>query len=249
MTTTSQFRTIRTRDVIAAEVTKILTHPVILYALGAVLIANIFLAVVASNEAIRFGTGNDTAPLSAFAAVMFAPIYAFLIVPVYAAASEYQDGQVRISLSAVPHRARLFTGKLAATMAVVVPAALVALLPARVILGLHHGLSTPDMLADIGRWVAVYLAMSLFVFGIAGVLRSTLAPLVLLTTLAVFVNAGFLQWPDGLRLLPDQAAMNVLGTPSYEVMELPAGIATIVLTGWAALAVVAYMVAFLSRDS
>ncbi|MFT3875339.1 MAG: hypothetical protein QM708_02770 [Propioniciclava sp.] len=247
MTPGAQPHAIRFRDVVESEITKIITHPVVSYALGIALIGNTFLAAIASNEAIRFGIGSDIAPLSAFAAVMFAPIYAFLVVPVWASASEY-PGQFRITLTAVPQRSRLVVAKIVAMVAVVLPAAIVTLTPARLILGMGQGLTAPALLADIGRWVAVYVLMSLFVFGLADVLRSTMAPLASLAVLAIFVNAGFLNWPEGLRFLPDQAAMNALGTPTFEVMELPAGLAAITLAGWSTAAIIASVVVFLRRD-
>lgn len=240
---------IRLRDVIVSEVTKIVTHPATLLAVSLAFAANTLFAIVAATDVVRFGASDGTSvPLSAFPTVMFAPVYAFLVLPVYAAASEYHDGQLRVSLTAVPHRHRLVIGKLAAAVGVVIPAALVALVPARLILGLHEGLAVSALLADIGRWVGAYLLMSLFVFGLAAVLRSTIVPLVILAVTVIGVNAGLVQWPEGVRFLPDQAAMSMLGTPAFEVTELPPVIGALALGLWALVAICGYAVALIRRD-
>lgn len=243
---------IRARDVVLSETTKIITHPATLLAVLLALAANTLFAIIAATDVVRFGASDGTGvPLSAFPAVMFAPVYAFLVLPVYAAASEYHDGQLRMSFSAVPDRNRLVTGKLAAAVGVAILAALVALVPARLILGLHHGLIAPGLLADMARWVGAYLLMSLFVFGLAGVLRSTIAPLVILavTVTVIGVNAGLVQWPEGVRFLPDQAAMNMLGTPAFDVTELPPAIGALALGLWSLVAICGYAVALIRRDS
>lgn len=241
---------IRVRDVVISETTKIVTHPASILALGLALAANTLLAIIAATDVVRFGASDGAAaPLSAFPAVMFAPIYAFLVLPVYAAASEYQGGQLRVSLTAVPDRHRLAMGKLTAAVGVAIPAALVALVPARLVLGLHEGLTVPGLLADMGRWVGAYLLMSLLVFGLAAVLRSTIAPLVILAVTVIGVNAGLVQWPEGVRFLPDQAAMSMIGTPAFEVTELPSAVAAVALGLWALVAICGYAVALIRRDS
>lgn len=241
---------IRARDVVISETTKIITHPATLLAVSLALAANTLFAIIAATDVVRFGASDGTGvPLSAFPAVMFAPVYAFLVLPVYAAASEYHDGQLRMSFIAVPDRNRLVTGKLAAAVGVVILAALVALVPARLILGLHHGLIAPGLLADMARWVGAYLLMSLFVFGLAGVLRSTIAPLVILAVTVIGVNAGLVQWSEGVRFLPDQAAMNMLGTPAFDVTELPPAIGALALGLWSLVAICGYAVALIRRDS
>lgn len=248
MTTTIETPTIRPRDVFASETTKIITHPATLLAIALAFAANTLFGIVGAS-AVQFGTASGTQSLAEFPSVMFAPIYAFLVLPVYAAASEYQGGQLRMSLTATPDRNRLVLCKLAALTLVVLPGALLALIPARLILGFHDRLTVTDLLTDIGRWTAAYLLMSLVAFGLATVLRSAIAPLSLLGALAVFVNAGFLPWPEGLRFLPDQAAMNMLGTPSSEVTVLPPAIGALAVGLWALIAIGGHAIALTRRDS
>lgn len=141
------------------------------------------------------------------------------------------------------------TDMLLAMVTVVIPAALITLIPARLILGLSGDLGTSDLLLDIGRWTAAYLLMSVIAFGLSAVLKSTIAPLSILVVLAIFVNGGFLQWPEGIRFLPDQTAMSLLGTPAFEVTALPPGIAALVLATWAAIATAGYVIALIWRDT
>lgn len=65
----------------------------------------------------------------------------------------------------------------------------------------------------------------------------------------IFIAKGILQWPEGLRFLPDQASMNLLGTPAYEVTELPLEIAFFTLLVWALVCIVAYWFSLVRRDS
>ncbi|WP_342373051.1 hypothetical protein PCC79_03700 [Propioniciclava soli] len=225
------------------------THPATILGMTITLIANLTFAVIAATEVVRFGFGAEPAPLSAFPAVMFAPIYGFLIIAVYAAGSEYPSGQHRVTLTATPLRGRLATAKWLALAAITIPAAVIVLLPARLIVGLHAGLDPAGDLFDLGRWVIAYFLMSVVAFGLAGLTRNTTTSLTVLILIPILVATGVFQWPQGIKFLPDQAAMSLLGTPAYDVTELPPAIAAIVLAGWALLAVVSYTVVLLRRDT
>lgn len=246
-TVLSRFTSIRSRDVIASEVTKILTHPATFIAIALTLATNTLFGVVGVS-AVQFGTEGGTKTLTEFPTVIFAPVYAFLVLAAYAAASEYQGGQLRMSLTAIPNRAHLVVCKLCALI-IVIPAALLTLLPERLILGLHAQLSVLQLLGDIALWITVYLLMSLLTFGLATILKSAVASLSLLGTLAIFVNAGFLPWPQGARFLPDQAATNMLGTPANEVTAMSPAAGTVALTLWAIAGVVVFVVTIQRRDA
>ncbi len=242
---------IRIRDVVFSEITKIISHPMVIVALAITMFINLGFAIIDATGIFLFYTASSQAPatLSSFGVVMFFPIYAFLVLPVIAASSEYKDGQFRMTLTAVPNRQILMTGKFIAMVIAVLAAIVVVLIPPRLMIGISDGLSVGALIADISRWITVYLLMSFIAFGLAGFLRSTIAPLAILMMIPIFVATGILQWPEGLRFLPDQASMSLLGTPAYDVTELPAGIAFITLLCWALLWVLTYWVALIRRDS
>ena len=103
---------IRNRDLIFAECIKMLTDPVVPYFALITLVLNILLSAIdASGMTFYTGASSEPSSLSSFGVVMFAPIYAFLVLPVYAAAGEYRDGQIRVSLVAVPARGRFILAK------------------------------------------------------------------------------------------------------------------------------------------
>lgn len=86
---------IRNRDLIFAECIKMLTDPVVPYFVLITLVLNILLSAIdASGMTFYTGASSEPSSLSSFGVVMFAPIYAFLALPVYAAAGEYRDGQL-----------------------------------------------------------------------------------------------------------------------------------------------------------
>ncbi len=241
--------TLRLRDVARAEVTKITTHPATLVGIAMAFTANLAFAVIAATEVIRFGLGAEPAPLDAFPSVMFAPIYGFLIMAAYAAGSEYPSGQHRVTLTATPRRGRLVAAKWSAMAVVTIPTALLVVVPARLILSLHARLDPAYAVLDLGRWLLVYFLMSAIAFGLAGLTRNTTTSLTVLILIPILVATGVFQWPQGIKYLPDQAAMSLLGTPAYDVTELPPGPAALVLTGWAVVAIVAYTTALIRRDT
>lgn len=240
---------IRRRDLVAAEVTKILTHPATLIAMGITLLLNTALGVVHAAGLVRLGVGGRLVPLSELGTLMFAPVYVFLVVPVHAAGSEYQSGQIRVTLAAVPNRGALAFAKLAALLAVTIPAALLVFVPGRLSITISDGTNAAGILLDLGRWTAAYTLMALVPYGLAGLLRSTIAPLAILILIPVLIATGVFQVPEVIRLLPDQLSLSLLGTPQYPVTELPPDIAAATLTTWALLLTMAYGFALDRRDS
>ncbi|OYO01077.1 hypothetical protein B0O41_3001 [Propionibacteriaceae bacterium ES.041] len=225
--------TIRFRDVVAAEVTKIITHPATLLAVALALVVNLALGVVDAAGLVRLSVGDRLVPVSELGSVMFAPAYLFLILPVIAAGSEYASGQLRITLAAVPQRGRLAAAKLAALLGITTPAALVTLAPGRLTLTLADGRGFAGALADLGLWTLAYTLMALIAYALTGIIRSSVASLSLLVLIPILIATGILQWPLVVRFLPDQLALSMLSTPGYTVTELPPVIAAVMLTAWA----------------
>jgi ABC-2 type transport system permease protein len=241
--------TVSFRAVVRAEITKILTHPVTTVSLLLTFVANTSLGIVGATDVIRLGTGAVTVPLTEVGVVMFAPVYLFIITAVYASGSEYHGGQIKLTLAAVPARPRLVLAKLVALVSVITPAALIALTPVRGLLTIPDDGTLSLVLADLTRWVVVYLLMSLIGFGLAGITRSTVTPLAILLLLPILIATGVFQWPALIRFLPDQAAMSMLGTPVWETTSLPPTSATLALTTWAFLTTVAFTHSLNRRDT
>lgn len=244
-------RPIRLRDTITAEIIKVATVPSTPIMLAVVLITNLALAVIDASKIGFYIQSDQTEPasISSFGMAMLAPVYAFLVVAAYAAASEYRDGQIRITLTAMPNRYQLFAGKTIAMLVVAFVGAALMLVPARIIIGVSNHLDIGAIFLDIAHWIAAYLLMSAITFGLAGLLRSSAATLGILITAPIVVGTGILQWPRVLRFLPDQAALSLIGTPGYNVTALPAPAAAITLTIWASLCLAAYAAALICRDA
>lgn len=168
------------RDATRAEITKGLTQPVIPLVCLVVLVINTALFTLASTELVRLSAGGGLINLSEMGAVMLAPVYVFLIIPAWLAGSEYVDGQLRVTLAAVPDRGRLIAGKLAAAVALVVPGTVIVLLPGRVILAVSKDMSLPAALSDLARWTAAYTLLSFVAYSLAVLVRSRVAPVAIL---------------------------------------------------------------------
>ncbi|WP_136191964.1 ABC transporter [Actinomyces procaprae] len=242
---------IRRHDIVAGEVTKLVTSPSTLIMVVVATCANLVLAAV-DVSGVGFYTQPDQiepTSISSFGMVMFAPVYAFLVLPVYAAAGEHRGGQFRMTLLAVPNRRTLLVGKTAGMLVVVAVATAIAVIPARLIIDIPAGLGIGEALLDIARWATAYLLMSVIAFGLAGLLRSAIAAIGILVAVPVIVGTGILQWPQVLRLLPDQAALSLLGTPGYDVTALPPTTAALTLATWAGLCLATYALALCRRDA
>ncbi|MGP5364896.1 hypothetical protein ACTXLB_16405 [Brachybacterium tyrofermentans] len=241
---------IRLGDVVRSEITKITTHPATFLKLIITVIANLILAGIDASG-VTFFTGDPAGPssLSDFGVVMIAPLYAFLVIPVWAAATEHHGGQLRMSLTATPHRGRFIFAKLTAMLAVVALGAIVAVVPARLVIGISGGLDASGLFTTCIQWVAAYVFMSIVAFGLAGILKNTIAPLGIMIALPMVIATGILQWSDGLRFLPDQAALSLVETPQFDVHEIPPGLAATVLAIWSIIAVAAYAFSVIRRDA
>ncbi|WP_017623015.1 hypothetical protein [Nocardiopsis chromatogenes] len=239
---------LRRRDLFAAEVTKIVTHPVTWLAIAATLVLNTGLDAAAATDAVRIGAGDGAVALSELGGVLMAPVYVFVLVAVFAAGSEYHNGQLRVTFTAVPDRLRLYAAKLAALLAVTVPAAVAVVTPGRLALLLGEA-STPDIAVELLRWYAVYVVLPVIGFGLAIVTRNVVAPPTLLVLAPVLVATGVFQVPEVIRLLPHEASLSLVGTPAYSVTELHPGAAAAVLAGWGVLAAAAGGYCLFRRDA
>ncbi|TDC03850.1 ABC transporter [Nonomuraea longispora] len=257
MSTTTETKppVIRHRDVIVSEITKITSHPATRLMLAITVAANLMLAGIDAAGVPFYTTVEqlegveEPNTLSSFGIIMLAPIYAFLVIPVWAAATEHSAGQMRMSLAATPRRDMFVAAKSVAMLTATIIAAIIATVPARLVIGIADGNALGDLLIDSVQWVAAYMFMSVIAFGLAGILRSAIATLGILIGIPIVVATGILQWPDGIRFLPDQAALSLVGTPGYDVTELPPGIAALTLLIWSIVAVAAYAFAVTRRDA
>lgn len=238
----------RLRDVVRAEVTKALTAPVVPLAGAAALVVGTALCALASADVVRLAAGDGVAELSDVGALMVAPIYLLLVIPVHMAGSEHTGGQLRLTLAAVPDRVRLVVARLAALF-VVTPVAAAALLPGRRLVAGAEGLPVGAVLLDGARWTAASVLMGCVAHGLATLLRSRVAPVAILVLVPLLLATGVFPFPAVIKLLPDQLALSLLGTPGYDVTALPSTAAAALLAAWAAALLVAGSLAVLLRDS
>lgn len=242
---TSQDHAITFRDTTTAECTKILTDPVVCWTILAVTVLNSILCALGRADIVRL---SSVVRLVDLGPLMFAPAYLFLVIPVYAAASEYVSGQNRITLSVTPNRRRLVVGKLASLAVVMIPTSILSVLPGRFILNLA-AVPLGEVLLDVARWSVTYFLMGLVAYGLAGLLRSRVSPLAILCLVPLLLATGVIPWPVMVKFLPDQLALNVLGSPGYDVTAMAFVPALGLLATWALALAAAYAAALIRRDS
>ncbi len=231
---------IRFADLTAAELDKMRTLPAIWLALAVALTANTALGCIAATGAIQVAGPDGGTGVAQIGTLMLFPVYAFVAVTALASGTEYQGGQLRLSLAAVPARGWFLSAKLFATVAVTVPAAVLALLP---------GLLIQGEAGRLGRYVLVYVLLALIGHGGAFAARTVVTPVAVLAALPVLVSTtlGGLA-PTLVRLLPHEAALSFLHLPTDPDTALRPLAGLVVLTMWATGAVGAACLLVARRD-
>lgn len=232
-------------DLVRAEVTKTVTHPVTPGAVAAALLAGTTTALLTVTDAVRLGTQETPVPLAALPGVVLAPVHLLLVVAAVAG-DEHRSGLHRVTLTVVPHRRHLAVARMVALAVVAAGAAVVALAPARAVL-VHHGTVPGPVLPDVARWVAACVLLSVLAHGLAVAARSAAVAVGVLVAVPVLVAAGVVPWPAVVRVLPAQAALGLTGTGGVDL--LAPGPALLVLGAWALAAAAVGATALVRRDA
>ncbi|GAA1609862.1 hypothetical protein [Actinoplanes couchii] len=230
----------RLTDPVAAELIKLRTLPALWIALAVAVTANTALGAIAATDVIRLAGDGGPTGIEGAGALMLAPVYAYLAIAVFAAGTEYRNGQLRLSLAAVPGRARFLAAKLLAILVVSLLAAVPVLIPNLVLRG---------DLGDLGRYLAAYLLLALTGYGFAFAARTVVTPIAVLAAVPILVSTtlGGL-WPTVVRVLPHEAALSLVGMPADPATALSPAAGLLVLTGWATVSVTIGGVLVARRD-
>lgn len=201
------------RDVVSAELIKLRTLPAVRITLAVTILAMAgFAAAGTGLRAVDYGQ------------------LGFIAFGVLAAASEYSSGQIRTSLTSVPHRTVLLAGKVLAYLVVAIPASLLAV----------TGFSGIRVLG-----ATVYLTLiGLLSLATAVILRGLVGTITLMTTLVLVVSPLLAPVVSLAKYLPDQA-----GTQLYQPIDLSALHSGTILTGWILAMLTVAAVTFTRRDA
>lgn len=175
---------------------------------------------------------------------------------VMAMAGEYKNGGIRVSLAAVPHRARFYLAKLAVigglTLAVGLVTSVICFFAGQALMdeGFGIGIADPGAArAVVG--CALYLALvAVLAAGLSAVLRSVTGAMSLLVPLFLmlpFVIGDVSQGASTADFLPDRAGQRILLQDPSGALGPWSGMA--VLAAWAALAAVAGGLTLRRRDA
>jgi hypothetical protein len=189
---------------------------------------------------------------SSFQSALFLPVIGAII-----AGAEFRGGQVGVSVLAVPGRGRFLAGK---AIAVALYTALVALVIA--------GLSTVFMYLAVRDWdpsilwsaaaltgqarfLLFTVAYTLTVFAIATIARRTLAGIIAIVLfLGLTMSQVFAAFAPAIdALTPMSAGRNLLLDPASNSLTASPLQATIVITGWAVVSLLAAGIVLSRRDA
>jgi ABC-2 type transport system permease protein len=234
--------------------------------LGAALVLNVGIGVLygvllkrTHEDGTLRGTGEWDPVGMGFAGHSFAQS-TLICFGVLAITSEFSTGMIRVSLAAVPRRGVLFAAKAAAvgatTLAVSTLTAFATFFTAQAALGgeLNAGLGEPGSLRAVLAFAVYLTLLTLISYGVATVLRSSLAALGLLLPL-FFIGGEILNSLPGVdlvaRYLPNTAGEQILwprGDPSRaEGLGPWTGLLVMIL--WTAAALLAGRLALSRRDA
>ena len=243
-TTDEEFRF---RQPLAAELTKLLT----LRATWIISLATLVLSaciVLLSYSGISATADERGLSAESIRALLLVPAYLFVGIAVFAAASEYRNGQIKISYAAVPKRMILYSAKLAGLLIVVIPLAL--LLSAIGLLAKSTDSDPVDLVHNAVASFLVLTLLSLVGFGLAIIVRSAVTPLVTLWALAALVAPTLrASMPSVIHLLPHDLALRALAIPTDVPSGIPQSAAVLLLSAWAVGCLLIAGVLFARRDS
>ncbi|MBP2706401.1 hypothetical protein JOL79_21560 [Microbispora sp. RL4-1S] len=194
---------------LAAELSKLVSLPATWLTLGGTLAANPILAIAFTNAARHGPTGPRSAPDVGLTSIAYVQA-GFVVLGVLAACSEYEGGQIRTTLTAMPRRSLQFAAKHLAVAIVALPAAAITAASGVVLAaGALGGTAAPTTAGHVVRTLsgaAAYLALwTLIGVAVGALVRQTL-PAVVAVLGYLFIAGPLLRaQASAARYLPDSA--------------------------------------------
>ena len=240
---------------ITAELTKLRTLPVALWAMAAALLLPPALAVMmglaqAGSRSLAAmnpeGQGFEVAGFGQPVVILLAAVIA---------GSEYRNGLLRSSHLAVPHRVRLLAAKViviaATAFALAVASTTLAVLLRQAALG-DDGVPPGEF--TVGMWLNVlsvgvnWMLIALISAALTVLARSALLPVIVLVPLVLGLGVALLPVLPWLKYAPDLAGLQLLSRyPGIGLLDPIPG--AVVMAAWAAALLLPAFIVFSRRDA
>ena len=251
-------------DALRSEFTKIRSTRSTYWTLLALVVVTIGIGAIASYGTASHASQIDRASFDATQLSLGGLYVGQLVIAVLGAltiTSEYSTGMIRTSLAVQPRRGTLFAAKAVVFAAVSLVTGLVASFASffigQALLSSHHlsvTLSQPNVLRAVIGGALFLTACGMLAYGLGAILRHTAgaiaAAIGLLFVLSVLVNFLPGTWQDNVnKWMPAIAGSQVWITKAGSgVHQFSAWPGFAVLAGYAAIAIVAGLVLFRTRD-
>lgn len=234
-------------NTVAAELIKLRSLPAVAWTVCATTGVSIALAA-----GIAFAAEAPTTPLQTIAAIVPFLQVGLILLGVVTAAAEYEGDHIRTTLTATPSRRRLLLGKALAFVLVATVASATAIGAGLVTAAIALASRNMDSGDALNGWAVAGAGAYLLLIGLLSValtvlLRSLIAPLVLMLGLVLIASPLVGRVTEHARWLPDQAG-GLLYRPAEDAV-LTAWTGALVLIAWITVAGIAATAAFVKRDA
>ncbi|MEE6281749.1 hypothetical protein [Georgenia sunbinii] len=239
---------VRLRDIVAAELDKLRTLPLVAYSvIGTILTGGVIAAALAAAD----GAGAPASALDITLRTVPFVHGGLVLLGVLPAGQEYDGRQLRMTLAAMPHRGRLATGKTVAALVAVMMAA------AATVAGCLAAARLTQVLLDVPRqptavdpWSLAGAVIYLAVIGVlahaaAMLLRHVMPALTVVLGLLLIISPVLAGATEHARWLPDRAAAQLYQATDPALSPV-GGVA--VAVGWIVLVGVAAMLRAVRSD-
>jgi ABC-2 type transport system permease protein len=252
-------------DALRSEFTKIRSTRSTYWTLFALIVVCIGIGALASAGTASHPNGISRASFDATQQSLAGLYVGQLVIAVLGAltiTSEYATGMIRTSLAVQPRRGVVFAAKAVVFAVVTLITGLIAsfgsFFVGQAILSPHHlsaTLGQPNVLRAVIGGALFLTACGMLAYGLGAILRHTAAAISaaigLLFVLTVLVQFLPSSWQNSLdKWMPALAGSQIWATKATEgAHQFPAWGGFAVLAGWAAVAIVAGLVLFRTRDA
>ncbi|GFN33172.1 ABC transporter permease [Paenibacillus xylaniclasticus] len=237
---------------ILAELSKLCSLPITWYILGSTLMVNLALAYAYSNAGLQGFMSMQSTLEIGLASVSYSKA-GFMLFGILTVCSEYNGGQIRTTLVAMPHRGIQIMAAIATLTAMLIPAACVVsssgVLLAQTVFGDdRHSIAGENLVSSI-LGVSVYLTLTALISAAIGIIMRRMLPALAIILGYYFIAGPFIRGKAQLaKYLPDTTGVVMWSAQPDHVTMLSPVQGGILLSAWTFASIITAAIVHRRRD-